>query len=68
MHEIILKCPTPQCNGRGHISPNRNSHRSLSGCPYAAVKKVASREAAKSQNRCQNPSGIFSSHKTKQNP
>ena len=45
MHETILKCPTSGCNGRGHVSSNRNTHRSLSGCPIAAANKQAAREA-----------------------
>lgn len=44
MHETILKCPTNNCNGRGHVSSNRNTHRSLSGCPAAAANKAVQRE------------------------
>lgn len=69
MHETILKCPTSGCNGRGHVSSNRNSHRSLSGCPIAAANKQAAREQ-KYQNNLQHriksphtPSfGEFTSH------
>lgn len=44
LHETILKCPTHNCNGRGHVSSNRNTHRSLSGCPSAAISKAAAKE------------------------
>ncbi|XP_048385828.1 suppression of tumorigenicity 18 protein isoform X3 [Stegostoma tigrinum] len=40
MHENVLRCPTPGCTGRGHVNSNRNSHRSLSGCPIAAAEKL----------------------------
>lgn len=44
LNETILKCPTLGCNGRGHISSSRNTHRSLSGCPTAAANKAAAKE------------------------
>lgn len=64
MHETILKCPTPNCNGRGHVSSNRNTHRSLSGCPQAAASKTAARETklqtgSTFRKKCSLATGLF---------
>lgn len=61
LHETILKCPTAGCNGRGHVNSNRNTHRSLSGCPIAAAGKQALRERQKKLS-LQQPTGIVPTH------
>lgn len=48
-YEIILKCPSVGCHGRGHVNSKRSSHRSLSGCPYVAAKKKTALRVAQLQ-------------------
>ncbi|GFO10707.1 myelin transcription factor 1-like protein [Plakobranchus ocellatus] len=43
----MFRCPTVGCNGRGHINNNRSTHRSVSGCPLAAMNKLMSSKDGK---------------------